>query len=144
MSVLRNILLSSAVLVMTVSPAMAGEKSPLKGTSTVIAKLLILPGDNSPTGLSDIDSPARDVSLGGAFTEGSSSHNGQNDQNNATDILDDTELGKSTLNIAKAHKPVKVKRNASSAKKNRVKVVRLSIPRQTVKRRAPLMLGVYR
>jgi hypothetical protein len=144
MSVLRNTLLSTAALVMAASTAMAGEKLLHEVVSPVVAKLLILPGGNSPTGYSDLDSPARDVSLGGAFTEGSSTYNGQNDQNNRTDIIDDAELGKTSLSVTKAHKPVIVKRKTSSAKKRRTKVVRLSISRKTVKRRAPLMLGVYR
>jgi len=144
MSVLRNILLSTAALVVATSTAMAGEKSPLNGDSPVVAKLLILPGGNSPTGYSDLDSPARDISLGDAFTEGSSSHNEQNDQNSKTDIIDDAELGRTVLGVTKAHKPVIVKRKTSRAKKSRTKVVRLSIQRRTVKRRASLMHGVYR
>lgn len=144
MSVLRSTLLSTAALLIASSSAMAGEKSPINGDSSVVAKLLILPGGNSHTGYSDLDSPARDVSLGDAFTEGSSSHNGQNDQNSQTDIIDDAELGKTNINITKAHKPVNIKRKTSSAKKKHTKVVRLSISRKTVKRRAPIMLGVYR
>ncbi len=154
MSFLRYTLVSAAAIALSVTTAMAGEKYPLGNTpvgnpianngTTVVAKLLILPGGNSPTAYSDLDSPARDISLGDAFTEGSSSHNGQNDQNSRTDIIDDAELGKAALNVTKAHKPVTVKRKTSRAKKSRVKVVKLSVKRQTVKRRAPLMLGVYR
>ena len=144
MSTLRNTLLSAAAIALSVTTAMAGEKSPHDDGKTVVAKLLILPGGNSPTGYSDLDSPARDISLGDAFTEGSSSHNEQNDQNNRTDILDDTEAGKSALSVTKAHKPVIVKRKAPSTKRKRVNVVKLSITRNAVKRRAPLMLGVYR
>ena len=144
MSALRNTLIFAAAIAVSVTSAMAGEKSPLGSSTTVVAKLLILPGGNSPTAYSDLDSPARDISLGGAFIEGSSSHNEQNDQNGQTDIIDNTELGKTSLNVTKAHKPAIVKRKTSRAKKKRTKVVRLSIPRQTIKRRAPLMLGVYR
>ena len=129
---------------MAASTAMAGEKLRLDGAFPVVAKLLILPGGNSPTGYSDLDSPARDVSLGGAFTEGSSSHNGQNDQNSRTDIIDDAEFGKTSLALPRLISPVIVKRKTSNAKKSRTKVVKLSIARKTVKRRAPLMLGVYR
>lgn len=144
MSFLRNTFLSAAAIALSVTTAMAGDKSPLGNGKTVVAKLLILPGGDSPTGYSDLDSPARDISLGDAFNEGSSSHNGQNDQNNRTDILDDTELGKSALNVTKAHKPVTVKRKTSRTKRKRVKVVKLSVTRKAIKRRAPLMLGVYR
>ncbi len=144
MSVLRNTLLSTAAIVIAASTASAGEKLPVDGDSPVVAKLLILPGSNVPAGYSDLDSPARDVSLGGAFTEGSSSHNGQDDQNSRTDIIDDAELGKTILSVTKAHKPVTAKRKTSRTKKRRPKVVRLSVSRKTVKRRASIMLGVYR
>ncbi len=144
MSVLRKTLLSTAALIMAASTAMAGEKLALNGDALVVAKLLILPGDNSPTGYTDLDSPARDVSLSGTFTEGSSSHNGPIDQISRTDIIDDADLGVANISVTKAHKSVIVKRKNSRSKKSRSKIVKLSIPRQTVKRRAPLMLGVYR
>ena len=129
---------------MAASTAMTGEKLALDSDSPVVAKLLILPGGNTPAGYSDLDSPARDVSLGGAFAEGSSSHNGQNDQNSRTDIIDDAGLSKTSLSVTKAHKAVIVKRKTSRTTKSHTKVVRLSISRQAVKRRAPLMIGVYR
>ena len=135
--------MSIAATTLTVSLVSADEIKSADGGKSVFAKLLILPAGNIPSGMSDLDRAARGVSFDGAL-EGSSSYNGQSDQNSRSDILGDAGLEKATLGISKSRKPANIRRKAVKSKKQRVKVARISIPTQTFKRRAPLILGVYR
>jgi hypothetical protein len=138
LSVLSNALLTATAIAMTVSTAMASEIAPLNDKKIVAAKMLVL-----SDGYSDL-SPAPSVSLIDVFTKGSGSLVGQNSQNIFAIFLDNSALGKSVVIVAKARKPVSVKRNASEIKKRQEKVAKLSKRRKAIKRRASLMLGVYR
>ena len=133
---------SFATIALSISATSAtAEETPIIGDKKpVIAKLLILPGNNIPTGLSDVDSLARDVNLSGAF-EGSSSHNADINQ---VDIIDDAILGKTAFGGSKPRKQSIAKRKSTKIKKQRVKVARTSITQRTIKRRASLIMGVYR
>ncbi len=119
--------------------------------SPVFAKLLILPGDEAASekndnNIGDGNSLARNISLSPEVFEGSSTHL---DQIRRTPVVDDSSLGKSSLGVISAKKPRKVRRSRPVVKKYRVKRKTLKVAsatarRANLKRRAPIVSGVYR
>ncbi len=132
--------LSVATLALTPSVSVAADGLLRNSLKPVIAKLLILPGNNIPTGKTDLDSLTREVNFSGTL-EGSSSHS--SGQSNRKSIFSD-DLVRIALGTSNKRKALKIQRKVKTSKTQSSKVAKYTSRKRKLKKYAPLMLGVYR
>ncbi len=134
--------LSIAILALSPSASVAEDGLLRNGLQPAIAKLLVLPGNINPTGMTDPDSLTSEVNFSTTY-EGSSSHSGASSQSGRTDIFEYGML-RLALEGSIKRKPLKIKRKVKASKKTPPKIAKYSSRKRNLKKYAPLMLGVYR